>query len=400
MIQDYFKIAFKSLKERRMRSWLTMIGIFIGIAAVVSLVSLGQGLQKTIDEQFELLGTDLILISPGGGFFGIGGATGELTDDDVHVVESVKGVELAGGMVSKLIRVEFKDEGKYVFVSGFNEEIEDLFESMSGLGVAEGRAFKASDRYKAQVGYLMGTGDIYEKPVKLRDTITIEGQDFSVIGIYSKIGNPQDDSNIYLPLETAKEVLKADDYMIIMARVHKGFDAQDVADAIEKKLRKSRNVEEGEEDFTIATSENLIETYDTVLNVVQAVVIGLASISLFVGGIGIMNTMYTAVLQRTNEIGVMKAIGAKNKDILQLFLIESGMLGLAGGGVGVIFGIAISQAVALGARAVQWEIIEASFPWYLIVGALAFSFVVGTVSGVLPAMQASKLKPVDALRYE
>ncbi|MBW3012429.1 ABC transporter permease, partial [Candidatus Woesearchaeota archaeon] len=288
----------------------------------------------------------------------------------------------------------------YVFVSGFNEEIEDLFESMSGLGVAEGRAFKASDRYKAQVGYLMGTGDIYEKPVKLRDTITIEGQDFSVIGIYSKIGNPQDDSNIYLPLETAKEVLKADDYMIIMARVHKGFDAQDVADAIEKKLRKSRNVEEGEEDFTIATSENLIETYGTVIAVVQAVVIGLASISLFVGGIGIMNTMYTAVLQRTNEIGVMKAIGAKNKDILQLFLIESGMLGLAGGGVGVIFGIAISQAVALGARAVQWEIIEASFPWYLIVGALAFSFVVGTVSGVLPAMQASKLKPVDALRYE
>ncbi|MCK4589887.1 MAG: ABC transporter permease, partial [Nanoarchaeota archaeon] len=123
-------------------------------------------------------------------------------------------------------------------------------------------------------------------------------------------------------------------------------------------------------------------------------------ISLLVGGVGIMNTMYTSVLERTNEIGVMKAIGAQNKDILAIFLFESGFLGLMGGIIGVLIGVGIGKLVEFGAAMQGLDILKASFPWYLIVGALLFSFLVGAISGVAPARQASKMKPVEALRYE
>ncbi|MFH1823570.1 MAG: FtsX-like permease family protein, partial [archaeon] len=138
-----------------------------------------------------------------------------------------------------------------------------------------------------------------------------------------------------------------------------------------------------------------------IFGIVQAVFIGIAAISLVVGGIGIMNTMYTAVLERTREIGIMKAVGARNRNILTLFLIESGILGLVGGAIGVLIGIGLSTGVAfVAAQALGTTFLRAVFPWYLIVGALAFSFGIGSLSGILPAIQASRLKPVDALRYE
>jgi len=393
-------MSFRSIMERKLRSLLTMIGIFIGIAAVVSLVSLGQGLQKTINQQFEMLGVDKIMVTPSGGFYGFG-SSAKITTKDLDVVESVNGVKIAGGFLTKMAKVKFKDETKYTFIIGMDQESWDIFMSISGFELAEGRMQKASDKYKAQIGYLVRKGEFFKDPVKLRNVLNIEGHDFSVIASFTSIGNPSDDTQIYIPLDTAREIFNApDEFMMIFLQVDEGADPEKVASDIEKKLRKSRDVKEGEEDFSVETSAGMMESYSTIINVVQAVVIGLASISLFVGGIGIMNTMFTSVLQRTNEIGVMKAIGAKNRDIMLMFLIESGMIGLAGGVVGIVIGIGMSEAIIGLGRAANWTILQASFPWYLIVGSLVFSFVVGTLSGVLPAMQASKLKPVDALRYE
>jgi putative ABC transport system permease protein len=405
MIADYFKISFNSLKDRKLRSLLTMIGIFIGIAAVVSLVSLGQGLQKSISEEFEMLGVDKVIISPGSSFGGIGtvgGSATQLTQDDIDTVKKVRGVKTAGGMMYKLAKVKFKDEVKYTFVIGLpTDETMKVIEALGTFKIANGRDFKSSDMYKILIGDLIASGDFFSKKVGLRDRIEIEGTEFTVIGQIAKIGNPSDDTQIYVPMDAARIILnEPKKYDTIIVQTSPGFDTQTVADNIEKKLRNARNVKKGEEDFNVQTGEGIKEAYNTIFSVVEAVVIGLASISLFVGGIGIMNTMYTAVLQRTNEIGVMKAIGAQNRDILTLFLIESGMLGLAGGAIGILIGMGISSGVSSIAKAAGWGIIQAFFPWYLIVGALAFSFVVGTVSGVLPAMQASKLKPVDALRYE
>ena len=174
-----------------------------------------------------------------------------------------------------------------------------------------------------------------------------------------------------------------------------------IAEKIKVELRRFRDVKKDEEDFDIQTPEQLLGSFGDVLNIVQSVLIGIAAISLLVGGIGIANTMYTAVIERTKEIDIMKSVGAQNKDILLIFVIESGMLGLAGGAIGIAVGIGLSKLVEyLAFVYLGTSLIKAFFPWYLILGSLLFSFLVGTISGLLPARQAASLKPVDALRYE
>ena len=168
---------------------------------------------------------------------------------------------------------------------------------------------------------------------------------------------------------------------------------------MKKELRQSRNVEEGKEDFTVQTPGSILAILNNILMVVEGVLVGIAGISLLVGGIGIMNTMYTAVLERTREIGIMKALGARREMILLLFLIESGFLGLIGGIIGVILGFAASKLVEIVAFQIYGTmLIQANFSFLLMFGMLLFAFLIGAISGVFPAKQAASLQPVDALR--
>jgi len=222
------------------------------------------------------------------------------------------------------------------------------------------------------------------------------------VGILKSVGNRMDDSSVYAPMEAVRDLFNEPELVsMILVQTSPGAEPADVAKVIEKKMRDRRHEKEGEEDFSVSTSEQLMATFSLVFGAVQAVVIGIAAISLLVGGIGIMNTMYTSVMERTREIGIMKAIGARNNDILQIFLIESGILGLIGGLVGITIGASIAKiAEIVAAEALGSNILKASFTPELIIGALLFSFLIGAASGVMPARQASLMKPVDALRYE
>ncbi len=402
MMEDFLKLSVSGIIQKGIRSWLTMIGIFIGIAAVVSLISLGQGLQDAINEQFELMGANVMMIMPGAGFTGMAGAATPLTQHDVDIIKKVRGVDLASGFVSKMAKVEFNDEVMYTWVSGFpQDESRKMIEDIGGYGIEKGRDLKETDKYKAVVGHMLAHGDVFEKEVKIRDKILINNQKFEVVGSYTRIGNPDDDSAVGITLETARELFdEPDELFVVMARTKPGFDISDVADKVKEKLRKDRGLEEGEEDFTVQTSEQLKESAGVVLDIVKYVLIGIASISLLVGGVGIMNTMYASVLERTREIGIMKAIGATSGDVLSIFLIESGILGLGGGAIGCILGVAMAKGVEMAAHQSGLTILKASITPELILGALGFSIVVGCVSGVMPARQAAGLKVVDALRYE
>ncbi|MBD3303565.1 FtsX-like permease family protein [Candidatus Woesearchaeota archaeon] len=401
MIKDYFVFSFKSLKSRRLRTFLTMLGIFIGIAAVVSLISVGQGLQKAITEQFEAMGTNKIMVMPKGGFFGIGSSV-VLDEDDLKVVRGSRGIKDAGGFLQRVGKISYSDENKYTWVAGMPvDETKKIIFDTSNFKISQGRDLKKGDSYKAVAGVRFSKGEIFDKEVGVGDRVEIEGFKFDIVGQLEPIGNPDDDSTLIIPIETAGDIFDAgDEFSIIIAEVVEGEDVGAVAESLKRSVRRHRDVEEGEEDFAITTFEEFMETFGSVFAIVQGVLIGIAAISLLVGGIGILNTMYTAVLQRTNEIGVMKAIGARNSDIMYLFLIESGFLGLVGGAVGILIGMGMSKAIELAAAQANFSILKAHFPWYLILGALAFSFLVGSIAGVWPAMQASKLKPVDALRYE
>jgi putative ABC transport system permease protein len=404
MILDYFRLGFKNIRKRRLRSWLTMLGIFIGIAAVVALISIGQGLQVAITQQFESLGKDKIIIQPK--ILGPPGSYAtenlKLTSKDINTIEKVQGVQWVVGYLSKQGQAEFKDEAKFEYVIGLEpSEMQYLLE-MQPYGLLEGRLLKQGDKYNIMVGYSHAYGNIWNKPATIGDTVKIQGQEFRIVGVFERSGNPFDDGSFYIPKDTMKELYNiTDEESQLVVKVEQGEDPVQISKEIERKLRRERNEKEGQETFQVQTADQLLKSFTDIFNIVQAVFVGIAAISLVVGGVGIMNTMYTAVLERTREIGIMKAVGAKNSDILTLFLVESGILGLVGGAIGVLIGVGLSEAVSvIASQALGTNLLKAYFPLYLIVGALAFSFIVGCASGALPAVQASKMRPVDALRYE
>jgi len=404
-MKDHFLLAFSNLKRRGLRSWLTMIGIFIGIAAVVGLISLGQGLQTAINQQFEELGKNTIIIQsktigpPGS-------ATSEkliLTTKDLDTIKNVRGVAGAVGVLIKTSLLEFKGETEIELAIGIAPEDISFFSEMQSFKIIEGRDLKKGDGFKAIVGYNNAIdGKIWKKGVEVGSTITIENSEFKIVGILDKTGNPFNDAAIYVPKETLKEILNIkNEESEIDVRTQEGFNPSDVADAITRKLRQARGEKKDQETFSVQTSEQLLATFTNIFGIVQAVLVGIAAISLVVGGIGMMNTMYTSVLERTKEIGTMKAVGAKNSDILYIFLFESGLLGLVGGAIGVGLGVALGKSVEYIAKTVLGtNLLQASISLSLIIGALTFSFLIGTLSGILPAMQAARLKPADALRYE
>ncbi len=404
-MKDHFMLAFSNLKRRGLRSWLTMIGIFIGIAAVVGLISLGQGLQGAINQQFEQLGKDKIIIQsktigpPGS-------ATSEkliLTTKDLEAIKKVRGVEDVVGILMKTSVLKFREESKIVIAMGIDPKDISLFSEMQSFKIINGRDLKEGDGFKAIVGYNNAVdGKVWKKAIEVGSTIDLEGVKFKVVGILGKTGDPFNDAGIYVPKETLRQVLNIkNEESEIIAKTQSGFNPSDVADAITRKLRQEREEKKDQETFSVQTSEQLLTTFTNIFGIVQAVLVGIAAISLIVGGIGIMNTMYTSVLERTKEIGTMKAVGAKNSDILQIFLFESGLLGLVGGTIGILLGVGLGKSVQyIATVALGTNLLQASINFTLIFGALTFSFLIGTLSGILPAMQAARLKPADALRYE
>jgi len=320
----------------------------------------------------------------------------------VDFIESLRGVDWVAAYLMKPSQAKYKDQSSVEYTTGIETKDLDFLIDIGSIKILEGRTFKDGERNKIVVGYDHAYGDKWDKKLNIGSTIEIEGTEFKVVGILDKIGNHIDDGSIYVPKETLREVLhNENEESYVMIKIVDGFDPLDVAETIERKLRQFRDEKEDQETFTIQTSDQLLKSFQSIFGVVQAVLIGIAAISLLVGGIGIMNTMYTSVLERTKEIGTMKAVGAKNSDVLKIFLTESGLLGLVGGAIGVAIGMGLGKGVEYIATTVLGSpFLKAAFPWYLIVGALAFSFLIGSISGVFPAMQASKLKPADALRYE
>ncbi|HLD72281.1 MAG TPA: ABC transporter permease [Candidatus Nanoarchaeia archaeon] len=403
MLKDYFRLALHSVRQRKMRSWLTLLGIFIGIAAVVALISLSQGLESAIKEQFVKLGSDKVIVQAIGSGYGPpgSGAVAPLTKSDLDEIKKVKGVDQAFGRLIRSVKVQFDKEIEYTYAVSVPDDNEDLqlVIEVNNYELEQGRMLKKEDKYKAVLGKDLAT-DLFGKEVQLQDTLEIEGKEFKVVGLLKKSGNPQQDVALVVPEAALEEILGIEGTKdMIAVKVNPGEELSTVSERLKKELRNHRKVKEGKEDFSVETPENILATLTTILAIVQGILVGIAAISLLVGGIGIMNTMYTAVLERTKEIGIMKATGARNSQIWFLFLTESGLLGLLGGIIGVSLGLGISKTVEYVAYQIyEAYLIRADISWILILSMLLFAFAIGAISGALPARQAAKLKPVDALR--
>ncbi|MFP4568147.1 MAG: ABC transporter permease [Candidatus Woesearchaeota archaeon] len=403
MILEYFKIAIGSIKKRQLRSWLTLIGIFIGIAAVVSLISIGQGLQAVIQEEFEALGANRIIVQPAGSSFGLVNAANPLTKDDVDAVTRVSGVDIAAYSSFQVARMEWADDTQIGFVVSIppGEQGELIKAVMAVDGVELGSELRENER-GVFLGYDYAFSKRYDTNLIPGRKITINGQEFQITGIRESMGNEQDNTQVVMNERDFNELFDAGDEISMMViEVLPGRVPVEIVPEIEEALRRHRDLKEGQEDFEVETFENVLKSFLTLINVVQVIIIGIASISLFVGAVGITNTMYTAVIERTREIGIMKAIGARNSDIQNMFLIESGILGFIGGAIGVTVGISIGKIIEIiVANAIGADYLKPLFPAWLIIGALAFAFIIGSISGYLPAKQAAKMNPVDALATE
>lgn len=405
MITEYFKIAFQGIRKRKLRSWLTLIGIFIGIAAVVSLISIGQGLQAVVEEEFNALGANRIIVQPAGSSFGpTDNPTKPLTKDDVEVLEKVQGIKTVGYSSFRVASMTWANEFQIGFVGSIpgGDGGKLITQVTASDKIQLGNELRESEKGKVLLGYNYGFSKKYDTLLTPGRKIFVNGKEFQVAGIKESLGNEPDNLQVFMNEEDFKELFDIGDTVsLIVLEVMPGRIPAEVLPNVEQALRRHRDVKEGQEDFEAETFEEVLKSFLTLLNVIQAIIIGIASISLVVGAIGIMNTMYTAVIERTKEIGIMKAIGAKNKDIQNMFLIESGLLGLAGGIIGVIAGIGIGKLIEIiVANAIGADYLKPLFPAWLILGALAFAFILGSISGYLPAKQAAKLNPVEALATE
>src|SRR3989338_1545067 len=405
MLKDYAAFSLKSLRNRRLRSWLTMIGIFIGIAAVVSLIGLGEGLRLAITSQFGFLGPDVLSVQASGiAFAGPPGTAvaNPLSDELAKKIEGINGVESAFNRYIESAPVEFNEDQDIGFTASVPQgENRKIFERMVNIKAAEGRLLKDGDGRKVLLGNDYTKDDEFGKRIHVGDKILIKKIPFELVGIMEKKGSFIFDSVFLINEDTVIDVIGADreKVNIIAIKVKDQNQVANVKENVEKLLRKERGVDKGEEDFQVDSPQQTLETLNSTLFAVQLFIYIIAGISLAVGGIGIMNTMYTSVLERTKEIGIMKSIGARDSAIFTIFFIESGLLGTVGGIIGIILGMSLAYGISAAGRLfLGSDLIQASISLLVILGSLVFSFVLGTLFGVLPAYQASKLNPVDSLR--
>jgi len=406
MLKDYFWMALDNLRHRGIRSWLTIIGVIIGIAAVVSLISLGQGLQDAVTGQFSTLSGDNLIIqsSSSASFMGPPGtgAVRKLNEHDVDVINSISGVEFVIPRLIRTVKLEYNDISKYGYIASLpenQEQINYIYKTMD-LKVSEGRLLKSGDKRKIIIGANFIGKDTFGKPVKLSSSLKIQNESFEVVGIIAKTSSLEINNAALVMQEDLSRILEIEDeYDLILVKVTNKDRTEEVGQLIEKAMRRDRNEKEGEEDFSVQTPIKALESISLILNLINLVVTGIALISLLIGGIGIANTMYTSVLERKRDIGVMKAVGSTNFEILKIFVVESGMIGLVGGIVGAIFGLAFAFLVSFIANSYfGQELLKVSISFPLVFAAIGFSFIIGLISGLAPARQASTIRPVEALR--
>jgi putative ABC transport system permease protein len=413
------KLSFNMLMHSKLRSWLTIIGIFIGVAAVVAIISLGQGLQQSVNSQISGLGQDIITISSGssralgGGDFGGGGGRSSinikpLSDKDLQALRLVPNIKSIDGVVSGRATVAYQSQNTSVSIQGDDPSV---FSDFLTTSLQSGRYLGSGDAGVVVIGSGVSS-NIFSSAVNVGSNLVINGKPFRVIGILAAAsGFGGGDNGIYMSTKDARNVLGntttlgLSDYSSIQVKVVDVNYINDTTNAITAVLANSHHVASGKEDFSVTSAQALQERFSSITSGITLFLGVIAAISLLVGGIGVANTMFTSVLEKTRDIGVMKSIGAKNSDILLIFLFNSGLLGLVGGLLGIFFGILIDLAFPLlGLSAGLGGAGRGGFTipvnGWLMFGAVVFSISLGMAFGAIPAYNASKLKPVDALRYE
>lgn len=394
--------SLRNLEQKKGRSALTIFSILIGITTIFIFISFGYGLYNYTEELASGSSADKIMVQPASA---MGSATIDdtfkLTDDDVDAVKKAAGVYEATGVYIKSAELKFGKDTDYNLLIGYDPK-KPLVMEIGDIGIFSGRALTSSDSSHILLGYNYQIPDkIFSKAVELNDNIEVNGKKLKVVGFLEAVGSPEDDSQVYVS-NNYIDILYPDEnnsYGWIVGEVDT-TNIDLVVENVEKKLRKHRNLEEGKEDFFVQSFNDLLESFSSVLNIIIGFIILIALISVVVSAINTANTMITSVLERYKEIGVLKAIGAKNNEIFGIFLFESSFLGLVAGVLGVLLGWGVTNLAGKILENLGWGFLSPYYSKELFIGCILFAVITGAISGVIPAIRASKINTVEALRYE
>jgi len=409
MFRDHFRLALKNLRARLSRSILTLLGISIGIMAIISLMGLGEGMQQAVTGELSSL-SDTIIVSVGGGILDMmygrtassNGETEYFTERDIADIERVQGIkeispELSGNGIARY-------NGKDAIVSLTGMDTDTMIVQYGREKLESGSFLTEGDQNKILIGYSIAH-ESFDDDISPGGRLLINGEKFYVAGIFAEQGMgsmTSTDSLVLLTSRDFKKLTGESNISSIIVRVYDVNEVESIADSIEQAI----NENHGDEDFASATTmSSILATIQNIMAIIQLVLVAIASIALIVASIGIMNTMLTSVMERTREIGIMKAIGATNNDIMSIFIIEGMLVSSVGGVIGIVLGIFGSKTlsfilenffVGMGGGTALEPIVTATS----VILAVSVSLIVGGFSSLYPAWKAARMSPVEAVRYE
>lgn len=384
------KMALKSIWSNKLRSLLTMLGIIIGVTAVIALVALGQGATKSVTDQVQSLGTNLLTVNILGR-----GSTSTLSEAEaVGLADGVEGIQYTAPASTQNASVKVGTKSVSVSVVGTNAD----YLNVRGYELASGRFLSQIDLDVRQRVAIIGSGtptELFGFSDPVGEYVLINGNRYKVVGLLAEKGSTTNGSNdevVMIPLTSAERLFKSKGVRTIYVQVEKDDQLDTVSAGLEMKL--SEHFRGNTDSYRVFNQDDILSTLTSVNDTLTLALAGIAGISLLVGGIGIMNIMLVSVTERTREIGIRKAIGAKRRDVLIQFLIEAMVLSGFGGLLGIGFGIGAAE----GASAIFD--MDIAFSADVIMIAFLFSVGIGVIFGLFPANKAAKLKPIDALRFE
>ena len=412
------KQAFKVFSANPLRTVLTTLGVMIGIATVILVLSAGAGFKSLINSELQVYGSDTLFIEtrvpPTTKNRQAGAMSADLNravssvaitsfkNRDLQDIKRLNNVKNAYGLVIGQKIASYRNSSKSVLFYGTSADRFKINKST----LKYGRFFSArEDSSEAQVAILGSTlaKDLFENTNPLGKIIRLGNLNFKVIGVYNPAGVLGSDSNssLFIPLQTAQKKILGINYLLMAVVQLKNVNLGDsTSQSIRALLRHNHHITNpAKDDFLVETQAQALNTFNTIFNGLSALLLAIATISLIVGGVGIMSIMYVVVTERTSEIGLRKALGAKNSDILKEFLVEALLITIFGGIIGIIFGGLLSYLLALIAQAnnLSWTF---SVPGSAILLAVGVSALIGLIFGILPAYAAAKLDPVEALNHE
>lgn len=396
---DLYLLVYKNIFEKKKRTFLTISGIIIGIFTFTFFIFVSQGLSNAISEQFSSLGVNVLVVQPANsGQGGPSGITSSLTDTDKNKIKQVvRGYDYITGQIFYSGQYEFSREKSVITTISFENENLEKVQSDLTIEAESGRVLKSSDVGSVYLGYKAANEGFEDKTVTVGTSLKIDGKSFRVIGIGKEKGDLFLDNSILMNIKDVRELadLANNEFTVIRVSLLEDVDA----DLMQAKIETKLNPNNDEKTVEVTSPKQAIEQFDQILGVLNLIIGFVSSIALFVGGINVMNTMYSNIIERVNEISVMKALGATSSDIRNIFLVESSALGLFGAFVGFFLSFGLAKLLGNYLTTIGYNV-PIYFEFDFFIKIILITAIFTMLFGTYPALKAAAINPADNLRDE